>query len=46
MDILWPKMLKYIYFSKRFHAISYIVLKNMFHSWDSPRLLVCDSGEY
>ena len=27
MDILWPKMLKYIYFSKRFHAISYIVFK-------------------
>ena len=27
MDILWPKMLEYIYFSKGFHAISYIVLK-------------------
>ena len=26
-DILWPKMLKYIYFSKCFHAVLYIVLK-------------------
>ena len=46
MDILWAKMLKYIYFLKCFHAVLYIAIKNMFHSRDSPRLLVYDAGVY
>ena len=27
-----------------FLAELYIALKNMFHSWDSPRDLVCETG--
>ena len=33
-------------FFKSFHVRSYIALKTMFHSWDSPILLVCDTGLY
>ena len=33
-------------FLKCFHAVLYIALKPMFHSRDSPRLLVCDAGVY
>ena len=44
--VLWPTIRKFIYFLKCFHAVLYTALKTMFHSRDSPRLLVCDTGLY
>ena len=39
-------MKKFIHFLKSFQTVPYIALKKMFHYWDSPRLLVCDTGLY
>ena len=46
-DIQWPKMRKFIVFFKNASKRYYIMpWKTMFHSRDSPRLLVCDEGLY
>ena len=46
MDVLWQKIVKYVYLLWCFYAVLYIVLQRYVPLWDSPRLLVCDAGVY
>ena len=45
-DLVGPKMRKFVHFFKQLSDGIIYCPKNMFHSRDSPRLLVCDTGLY
>ena len=46
MDLMWPKWANPWIFLKALTRDHILPWKTMFHSWDSPRLLVCDTGLY
>ena len=46
IDLVWPKMRNSFIFQKAFRQYHILPWKTMFHSRDSPRLLVCDTGLY